>query len=635
MPGSGKTLFSHQVEAVFSLFKECERARALQLAGTGERLPPCAVQQPTAAGKSIEFFRLALEVFEAWGWRTLIICPGTTLVGQLRKNAQKELGPGWRVGQIGDGVEDYEGCHVVIAVAAALYSTDRRSAERFRRVLAEGYELVVFDECHHVAADNWMRVFRAVRETAQLVCGFTATTVRGDGKNICGADYFTRLVCVHTPDQLLAMGRIRPCYPRVVHTGVSIQRLGLRDYDPEDLERQVNTDELNLLTVNTWKKFGEGKKTIVFCVSIEHARRMAEMFTREGVPAQAVWGKGSRKGKDGKVAQAGMPKKARDKILEDFEHGETQVITNVYVLSEGVDIPAVGCVVFCRPTTKELGAVFFPQGVGRARRLGSDPYSIIIELTFDETAAPEDGTVRKRAEDVLGKGEAEGGEDAQPEPPKKKTRSLIAEALGVEVDDLDTTGMLSLEEQEKQLKQKQRERERGQLRLALQQLESTEQIDAQFDILERMSYMSAYAWLPLGDNSFLMMLGGDGDFVEVVRESANRWDVLVSLGGHLERKGYAPTKEDALRFADEWLDMLDMNRYLIDRSQPWRTQNPTPAQLSRARKYGLNVEVLAKLKRGRVSDILTSVRALEKHGERQLSFDSVLGGEEEAVVYDI
>ena len=59
------------------------------------------------------------------------------------------------------------------------------------------------------------------------------------------------------------------------------------------------------------------------------------------------------------------PKDERDAILARLKSGETEVVSNCQVLTEGWDMPEVGCCVLARPT-RQLG--FYRQMIGRVLR---------------------------------------------------------------------------------------------------------------------------------------------------------------------------------------------------------------------------------------------------------------------------
>src|SRR5262249_48190675 len=69
------------------------------------------------------------------------------------------------------------------------------------------------------------------------------------------------------------------------------------------------------------------------------------------------------------------PKTERDAILARLRSGETEIVTNCAVLTEGWDMPAVGCLILARPT-KQLG--LFRQMVGRVLRPAEGKTDAII-----------------------------------------------------------------------------------------------------------------------------------------------------------------------------------------------------------------------------------------------------------------
>ena len=93
-------------------------------------------------------------------------------------------------------------------------------------------------------------------------------------------------------------------------------------------------------------------RALGFCVSIEHARFMADYFNRCGVPALALTGD-SRDD-------------VRASTQEKLVRGELRVLFVVDIYNEGVDIPEVNTVLFLRPTES---LTIFLQQLGRGLRL--------------------------------------------------------------------------------------------------------------------------------------------------------------------------------------------------------------------------------------------------------------------------
>jgi DNA repair protein RadD len=100
-----------------------------------------------------------------------------------------------------------------------------------------------------------------------------------------------------------------------------------------------------------WHKYGERRKTVAFACSVGHSVHICAEFIRAGVRAEHLDG--------------GTPKDQRDAILARLASGETELVSNCMVLTEGWDMPAVGCCILARPT-KKLG--LYRQMIGRVLR---------------------------------------------------------------------------------------------------------------------------------------------------------------------------------------------------------------------------------------------------------------------------
>ena len=113
----------------------------------------------------------------------------------------------------------------------------------------------------------------------------------------------------------------------------------------------MNRDDLVGDIVSNWHKHGQRRKTLVFCVDVAHSVHVRNEFLKSGVRAEHVDGVDT--------------KTERDAILARLASGETEVVCNCMVLTEGFDLPAIGCIVLARPT-KQLG--LFRQMAGRGLR---------------------------------------------------------------------------------------------------------------------------------------------------------------------------------------------------------------------------------------------------------------------------
>ena len=103
--------------------------------------------------------------------------------------------------------------------------------------------------------------------------------------------------------------------------------------------------------VTHWHKYGERRKTVAFAVNVAHSIHIRDEFIKSGVRAEHI---------DGST-----PKPERDATLARLASGEIELVTNCMVLTEGWDMPEVGCCILARPT-KKMG--LYRQMIGRVLR---------------------------------------------------------------------------------------------------------------------------------------------------------------------------------------------------------------------------------------------------------------------------
>jgi hypothetical protein len=110
------------------------------------------------------------------------------------------------------------------------------------------------------------------------------------------------------------------------------------DYAASQLAERMDRDDLVGDIVSHWHKYGQRRKTVCFAVNVKHSIHLRDEFIKSGVIAEHV---------DGST-----PKADRDAVLARLASGETELVTNCMVLTEGWDLPDVSCVILARPTKK-------------------------------------------------------------------------------------------------------------------------------------------------------------------------------------------------------------------------------------------------------------------------------------------
>ena len=227
--------------------------------------------------------------------------------------------------------------------------------------------LIISDEAHLSRSNSWMKVLDYYNT---YTVGFTATPVRLDGKPL--GDIYDELVTGVSVRWLIENHRLAPYEyyaPTVVDTdGLRVQA---GDYVVKDLEQLMTERAIYGDVIKSYQRFAPGERSIVYCVSVKHARQTAEAFNSVGIRAECL--------------SAGTQPGRRQQIMEDFRRGDLTVLCNVGIISEGVSIDEVSCCILLRPT--ESHALYWQQGM-RAMRYQPGKVAKIIDCVGNYTRNP-------------------------------------------------------------------------------------------------------------------------------------------------------------------------------------------------------------------------------------------------------
>ena len=273
------------------------------------------------------------------GRRVLFLAPRRELIYQ----AAERLGSlGIRHGVIMAG-EPMEPIHPV-----QVASKDTLHARRHRMEIPDA-QVVIVDEAHLSLTESWKEVI-AMYPNA-VVIGLTATPARGDGRGL--GEVYDDLVIGASMPYLISMGYLVPAryYSPSEPDLAGIRKDKDGDYQQKDLGDRMDQPELIGDVVEHWERLASERRTVVFCVNRAHSRHIAEQFRAKGYTAEHL---------DGET-----PLDERKAILARVATGETQILTNVFVASYGLDVPALSCAVLARPTRN---ITLYLQTVGRVLR---------------------------------------------------------------------------------------------------------------------------------------------------------------------------------------------------------------------------------------------------------------------------
>jgi superfamily II DNA or RNA helicase len=519
------TLRPYQREAVQAIREAwCDRGVRCQL-----------LVLPTGAGKTVVFSHLIRR--RAQSGRALVIAHTEEL---LRQAAEKlyMIAPELRAGVVKAQRNEHGYENDVVIGSIQTLARPKRLAP-----LVGTVSTVIVDEAHHAAAKTYREVLNRLgcfTDDGPLTVGVTATAGRGDGVGLDAV--WQEIVYQRGIIHMIAEGFLVDVKALEVMTDLDLQRVATShgDFTNASLGQEIANSGAIEAAAFAYRKYASDRRGIAFTPTIATAHDLADHLNSHSIPAEAVSGE--------------TPTDERRAILRRLHSGETQVVTNAMVLTEGFDEPAVSCILIARPTKSRP---LFVQMAGRALRLhpGKDD-ALILDLF-----APPDAGLATIA-DLAG---------LDPEQaPKVKPGETLVQALIREEAETEAFG-----------------RHRVATNLTVKQL----------NLFAR----SGLRWvpagsgftLPCGQRSLLLVPAGD-----------DRYQVVESLrGGETRTISESQPLEWAQGIGEEY---ARAHGGVIARADAkWRTREVTDEQVTRLKKLRLPIPPT----RGEASDALSAAYA--------------------------
>lgn len=204
-------------------------------------------------------------------------------------------------------------------------------ARRHRSLAEPGF--IMWDEAHHIAASSWSDIHRAYPNAIHI--GLSATPQRLDGTGL--DSFFDEMIQGPSISELIEGGYLsdyKLYQPGNLNLAGVHQVAG--DYNKKELTAAMNKSTITGDSLAHYIKLAMGKRAIMFEVSIQRSKDAVDAFNKAGIKAEHV---------DGDSDPT-----YRDQAMERFIRGETMVLSNVDLFGEGVDVPAVECLIDCAPT---------------------------------------------------------------------------------------------------------------------------------------------------------------------------------------------------------------------------------------------------------------------------------------------
>ncbi|CAJ2513765.1 Uu.00g018840.m01.CDS01 [Anthostomella pinea] len=474
------------------------------------------------------------------------------------------------------------------------------SGDRIDKFDPRLFKLVLVDEAHHIVAPGYLRTLKHFgldqkKDDSPTLVGVSATFSRFDGLRLGAA--IDEIVYHKDYVDMIGEKWLSDVIFTTVESTADISRVksgANGDFQPGELSRVVNTEQINEITVRSWLAKAAGRKsTLVFCVDLAHVSGLTRTFRQHGMDAQFVTGD--------------TPKVERSERLEAFKHGEFPVLVNCGVFTEGTDIPNIDCIILARPTRSRNLLI---QMIGRGMRLhpgkknchiidmvsslatgivntptlfGLDPSELVKEASVDAIQGLKD---RKEAEKERAK------ETFSPASNPSPAGGMSRNITFVEYDSVfdliaDTSGE------------------------------------------QHIRSISKNAWVQVGPSRYVLSGGPNGTYIRLEKSDAEEEDVeskfsaweIRGLPTGVSKSPFAAPRRmlKATTFADavHGADNYASEHYphvLISRNVSWRRGPPTDGQLKFLNKLRAANEQLeaTDITKGKATDMITKVR----HGAR-------------------
>lgn len=330
-----KTPRDYQTECLDALAKARQEGKEKTLivmaSGLGKTL--------TAAFELKELFK---EVPNA---QVLVLCHSIDILEQIKNVFKEEFGDEYSY-----GMYNYfrKTAHKTNFLFANLQSIGMHRDE----FSPDEFDYVIVDEAHHAQAYTYREAITYFKP--RFLLGLTATPERMDGLDI--EDVFDETVYKYTLYEAVYDGWLANI-KHVIELDDLEERLdeltALSDSGETLSMARLNRDffvpKRDEAIVQIIKKEIAVKTdptTVIFCQTVEHAERFAELMDTIAVHSR-------------------LPKDKRDERLEAFRIGLIKTICAVDILNEGIDVPSIDVVVFLRITQS---ARIFLQQLGRGLR---------------------------------------------------------------------------------------------------------------------------------------------------------------------------------------------------------------------------------------------------------------------------
>jgi superfamily II DNA or RNA helicase len=322
------------------------------------------IESGTGTGKTV----VIQELIRKLGLKTLVIVPSLSILDQTLERFQKYFGKG-KVGQFGGGKKQIRDITLGCAPSIA-----KSKPSDWKDV-----DVLIFDECHHVACDTIEHICYSVLPDVYYRFGFTATPYRSDGADLAIEAAVFPIIKEYSLKQGIKDGFLaKPSFMmfKVKKTSSTYTREDklTRLYQ----EHLIRNDFLNDKVVKQANLcLSQNQQVLILVKEKEHGHLLSHR-----IPG-SVFVRTKESSRDLKKVKNPAPfVKVKDAVA-DFNSGKMRCLIGTSVIGEGTDIGPVN-VLFILTGGVSKGSLL--QNLGRGlRRTNTKTGLLVIDYFFDLT----------------------------------------------------------------------------------------------------------------------------------------------------------------------------------------------------------------------------------------------------------
>jgi len=230
-----------------------------------------------------------------------------------------------------------------------IFATIQTLNNRLDLFSPKDFDVIIFDEAHHLAAKTFDHVFNYF--SPQQVLGLTATPEREDGQDI--KEYFDNEYAAEIRIWDAIDQKLLTPFDYYCIDDVETDLTGIDLNNEKELFKRVNTDSRNELLysmIDRYLGIYAHPTALIFCITTEHAKIIANYLKAKNLRADFLTSENHFD---------------RRRILHDFKNGRINYLCVVNMFNEGIDVPEINTIILLRPTNSKT---IYLQQLGRGLR---------------------------------------------------------------------------------------------------------------------------------------------------------------------------------------------------------------------------------------------------------------------------